>query len=118
MAVGDIVRVASALTRPCGRKIRRGSYEVLQVLYGPDLDPPFTRPGWRLVIEAEMDCSGLGERFQKPTRRQREEAAAEGIELVTPFAAEAHRLLLDAGEYICLTDDQLATIPDHPLQND
>ena len=116
--VGDTVRVPSPLARPCGRKIRRGAYEVLNVLWGPALAPPFTRPDWRLVIETEMDCSALGRQFQKPSLQERIDARAEGIELATPFAAEPHRLFLDAGEYVSLADDQLVTIPDHPLQND
>ena len=118
VAVGDVVRVPSALTRPCGRKIRRDSYEVLKVLWGPDLDPPFRRPTWRLVIEAEMDCSALGRQFQKPSLQERLDARAAGIELATPFAAEPHRLFLDAGKYFAVAGDELATLPDHPLQND
>lgn len=118
VAAGAVVRVPSALPRPSGRWVPKKAYAVLEVHWGPDLPAPFTRPTWRLVVEARLDCSRLGDRFRAPTRQERLDAAREGVELATPLSAEATRVYLDAGEYVSLHDDQLLDIPDHPLQND
>lgn len=109
---GDRVRVTEPVPMPCGRRIRRGSYEVLRVEYSE------ARAAHRLLVEARLDCSALPALYHPPTADER----AEGAEV--PLAAQPARVWLDAGEWTAYASpdgrsaDGPDTIPDHPAQND
>lgn len=97
---GDRVFVPTAIALQCGRRIKRGSYQVLRVEWRDPRTATDPRPAWALVVEARLDCSGLTEQFRAPTEKQIQEAVAAGEPPPrTPFCALPTRVRLFPGDY-------------------
>ena len=111
VSVGDVVHVAAPIRFRSGGLLRARAYTALAVEATP---PEHVRRGaWRVVVEAALDCSGLPETHRPGSEYRRRKGLA-----ARPACAEPKRLYLYPGQFVVYAGDELATLPDHPLQND
>lgn len=111
---GDRVRVSHPVVCPSGRVLRRGTYAVVEVLWGPDLPPPLARPGWRLRIaglsRAEQEAEGVRLDCSRLPKKPFQETGH--------LASQPSKVFLDAGQWTAYASgDGPETIPNHPGQN-
>ena len=118
VAAGDTVHVPHAVPCPSGQAIRAGHYTVVDARWHDAPDWRGRPAGWRLLIETPLDCSGIGERYQPPTREAIDRAFYAGEPRpAVPIAAQRKRVWLCAGDFThydpTTTDGRHpATIPD------
>ena len=118
VAPGDRVDVTDPIPMDCGRVVRTGRYTVLRVEVTP---PEHAHLGWyRLVVQAggrgggpALDCSDLPETHQEGSAYRRRKGLRG-----RPSCKLPTRVFLYPGWFTRYAGGGVATLPDHPLQND